>query len=128
MLLKILLYLPMAAVGLYYGVCSSIPSGSDTIPLASSFIGIILVLLPMLVAACLNITMFIVSMVCKGSKIQTIVSILGMLSSAAEFLYLLIISSFMIYIPTGICLFIAFVSGGLLLFTGRRNDNQKENP
>lgn len=114
-MLNALLFLPMPLIGIYYGVYFSIPSDSDTIPIASVLIGLLLVALPMLILSILNIILFIVNIKCSNTRLITISTIVGMITPIASFLWLFVISSFTVYLVTGIYAFVSLILGIILL-------------
>jgi len=120
--LNTLLFLPMPLIGIYYGVYFSIPSDSDTIPIASVIIGLILVALPMLILSIINITLFIVNNKCSDSRRIKISTIVGMITPIASFLWLFVISWFNVYLVTGIYAFISLILGIILLKANSSND------
>lgn len=122
--LNILLFMPMTLIGIYYGVLFSVPDDSDTIRAASVFIGIFLVAVPMLILSVFNIILFAFRMKSNDIFIRKLTIILGMITSCAAFLWLLIISSFTVYIVTGIYAFISLVIGIILLISDVENSNQ----
>lgn len=120
--LNTLLFLPMPLIGIYYGVYFSIPSDSDTIPIASVIIGLILVALPMLILSIINITLFIVNNKCSDSRRIKISTIVGMITPIVSFLWLFVISWFNVYLVTGIYAFISLILGIILLKANSSND------
>ncbi len=114
-ILNALLFLPMPLIGIYYGVYFSTPSNSDTIPIASVLIGLLLVALPMLILSILNIILFIVNIKCSNTQLITISTIVGMITPIASFLWLFVISSFTVYLVTGIYAFVSLILGIILL-------------
>lgn len=114
-MLNALLFLPMPLIGIYYGVYFSTPSNSDTIPIASVLIGLLLVALPMLILSILNIILFIVNIKCSNTQLITISTIVGMITPIASFLWLFVISSFTVYLVTGIYAFVSLILGIILL-------------
>lgn len=120
--LNTLLFLPMPLIGIYYGVYFSIPSDSDTIPIASVIIGLILVALPMLILSIINITLFIVNNKCSDSRRIKISTIVGMITPIVSFLWLFVISWFNVYLVTGIYAFISLILGIILLKVNSSND------
>ncbi len=118
-LFSALLYLPMTIIGIYYGIYFSIPGDGDTIPLASMIIGIMLVAIPMLILSVLNIAMFIINIKYNSTKIQMLTLIGGIIVPVLAFLWLLILSSFTVYITTGIYAFTSCVLGIILLILQR---------
>ncbi len=114
-MLNALLFLPMPLIGIYYGVYFSTPSNSDTIPIASMLIGLLLVALPMLILSIINIILFIVNIKCSNTRLITISTIVGMITPIASFLWLFIISSFTVYLVTGIYAFVSLIFGIILL-------------
>ncbi len=122
--LNALLFLPMPLIGIYYGVYFSTPSNNDTIPIASMLIGLILVALPMLILSILNIILFIVSIKCSNSRLITISTIVGMITPIASFLWLFVISSFTVYLVTGIYAFISLILGIILLKSNSSNNTE----
>ena len=113
--LTALLFLPMLLIGIYYGVCFSTPSNSDTIPVASMLIGLLLVALPMLILSVINVILYIVSIKCNNRQLIMISTIAGMITPIASFLWLFVISSFNVYLVTGIYAFISLILGIVLL-------------
>ncbi|MBR6671038.1 MAG: hypothetical protein IKL31_09925 [Ruminococcus sp.] len=113
--LTALLFLPMLLIGIYYGVCFSTPSNSDTIPAASMLIGLLLVALPMLILSVINVILYIVSIKCNNRQLIMISTIAGMITPIASFLWLFVISSFNVYLVTGIYAFISLILGIVLL-------------
>ncbi len=123
-LLKIIMYLPMPLIGIYYGIYFSIPGDSDTIPFASMLTGIILVAVPMLFLSILNVFMFIISIKYNMNiekKVRSMILLGGMLTPVLAFLWLYLISSFTVYAVTGIYVLISFVSGSILFLLNKRN-------
>ena len=120
--LNTLLFLPMPLIGIYYGVYFSTPSNSDTIPIASVIIGLILVALPMLILSIINITLFIVNNKCSDSRRIKISTIVGMITPIVSFLWLFVISWFNVYLVTGIYAFISLILGIILLKVNSSND------
>ena len=112
----------MPLIGIYYGVYFSIPSDSDTIPIASVIIGLILVALPMLILSIINITLFIVNNKCSDSRRIKISTIVGMITPIVSFLWLFVISWFNVYLVTGIYAFISLILGIILLKANSSND------
>ena len=123
-MLNALLFLPMPLIGIYYGVYFSTPSNSDTIPIASVLIGLLLVALPMLILSILNIILFIVNIKCSNTRLTTISTIVGMITPIASFLWLFIISSFTVYIVTGIYAFVSLILGIILLKSNSSNNTE----
>ncbi len=123
-MLNALLFLPMPLIGIYYGVYFSTPSNSDTIPIASVLIGLLLVALPMLILSILNIILFIVSIKCSNNRLITISTIVGMITPIASFLWLFVISSFTVYLVTGIYAFISLIFGIILLKSNSSNNTE----
>ena len=113
--LTALLFLPMLLIGIYYGVCFSTPSNSHTIPAASMLIGLLLVALPMLILSVINVILYIVSIKCNNRQLIIISTIAGMITPIASFLWLFVISSFNVYLVTGIYAFISLILGIVLL-------------
>ena len=113
--LTALLFLPMLLIGIYYGMCFSTPSNSDTIPAASMLIGLLLVALPMLILSVINVILYIVSIKCNNRQLIMISTIAGMITPIASFLWLFVISSFNVYLVTGIYAFISLILGIVLL-------------
>lgn len=113
--LTALLFLPMLLIGIYYGVCFSTPSNSDTIPAASMLIGLLLVALPMLILSVINVILYIVSIKCNNRQLIMISTIAGMITPITSFLWLFVISSFNVYLVTGIYAFISLILGIVLL-------------
>ena len=122
--LNTLLFLPMPLIGIYYGVYFSIPSDSDTIPIASMLIGVFLVALPMLIISVLNIILFIVSIKCSNNRLIMISTIVGMITPIASFLWLFVISSFTVYLVTGIYAFVSLILGIILLKSNSSNNTE----
>ena len=122
--LNALLFLPMPLIGIYYVVYFSTPSNNDTIPIASMLIGLILDALPMLILSILNIILFIVSIKCSNSRLITISTIVGMITPIASFLWLFVISSFTVYLVTGIYAFISLILGIILLKYNSSNNTE----
>lgn len=120
--LNTLLFLPMPLIGIYYGVHFSTPNNSDTIPIASMLIGVFLVALPMLILSVLNIILFIVSIKCSNNRLIMISTIVGMITPIASFLWLFVISSFTVYLVTGIYAFISLILGIILLKANSSNN------
>lgn len=116
-LLSALLYLPMVLIGIYYSIYFAMPGDSDTIPFASMLIGIILVALPMLALCVCNVMMFVIftghNKISKRNRKRIIFS--GMLTPILSFLWLFLISSFTVYVVTGVYVLAALVLGGVLL-------------
>ena len=125
-LLYILLFMPMSLIGIYYGVFFSFPSDNDTIRAASVFIGFFLVAVPMFILSVFNIILFVVRMKSNDFFIRKLTIILGMITPCAAFLWLFIISSFTVYIVTGIYAFISLAIGILLLISDAGNNKQTQ--
>ncbi len=123
-MLNALLFLPMPLIGIYYGVYFSTPSNSDTIPIASVLIGLLLVALPMLILSILNIILFIVNIKCSNTRLITISTIVGMITPIASFLWLFVISSFTVYLVTGIYAFVSLILGIILLKSNSSNNTE----
>lgn len=123
-MLNALLFLPMPLIGIYYGVYFSTPSNSDTIPIASVLIGLLLVALPMLILSILNIILFIVNIKCSNTQLITISTIVGMITPIASFLWLFVISSFTVYLITGIYAFVSLILGIILLKSNSSNNTE----
>lgn len=116
-ILSALLYLPMVLIGIFYSIYFAIPGDSDTIPFASMLIGIILVAIPMLALCVCNVMMFVIFTRHKkvSKRIRKFIIIGGMLTSIWSFLWLFLISSFTVYVVTGVYALAALVLGGVLL-------------
>ena len=123
--LSTLLFLPMPLIGIYYGVYFSTPSNSDTIPIASMMIGLFLVAAPMLILSVLNIIMFIVTIKCSDKRVKMFSVIVGMITPIAAFLWLFVMSSFTVYLVTGIYAFISLILGIILLISNLRDNEVK---
>lgn len=122
--LNVSLFLQMPLISIYYGVYFSVPSSSDTIPIASMLTGLFLVALPMLRFSILNIILFIVSIKCSNSRLIMISTIGGVITSIASFLWLFVISSFTVYLVTGIYAFISLILGIILLKSNSYNNEE----
>lgn len=119
-----LLYFPMVIIGTYYGIVFSTPGDSDTIPFASMIIGMILVGFPMLAFSVFNIAMMIINVTSSDKKIRTFTLICGMISPVLSFLWLLIISSFTVYVLTGVYAVFSVVFGIILLILNNKGNTE----
>lgn len=120
--LNALLFLPMPFIGIYYGIYFSTPGDSDTIPFASVLIGLLLVALPMLILSIINIKFFIVNNKSSDSRRIMISTIVGMITPILSFLWIFLISSFTVYLVTGIYASISLILGIILLKANSSND------
>ena len=71
-----------------------------------------------------DLNIFIVSIKCSNSRLIMISTIGGMITSIASFLWLFVISSFAVYLVTGIYAFISLILGIILLKSNSYNNEE----